>query len=80
MSNLSFNLNHIGKYKLELMVISALLILLCHAPAHIPEMPAMLSRLVTLCAYEVDVFLFLSGMGLWYSFQKIKDKNRLNDI
>lgn len=59
------------------MGISTLLILLCHAPAHIPEMPALLSRILTLCAYGVDVFLFLSGMGLWYSFQKIKDKSSL---
>ena len=77
MSKLSFNLNDISKYKLELMGISTLLILLCHAPAHIPEMPALLSRLLTSCAYGVDVFLFLSGMGLWYSFQKIKDKSSL---
>lgn len=73
----TLDLNCISKYRLELMGISTLMILLCHAPAHIHNMPHLLSAALAACAYGVDLFLFLSGMGLWYSLSKIDIKKGL---
>ena len=72
-----FELNDISKYRGELMGIATILILLCHAPAHIPNMPSVIASLLSKCAYGVDIFLFLSGMGLWYSISKIDYKKDL---
>ena len=59
------------------MGISTLLILICHAPAHINDLPPQLRFIMTNCAYGVDIFLFLSGMGLCYSLSNIDMKTDL---
>ena len=62
-----FNLNQISKYRAELMGVSTLLILLCHAAGNDVLMPKWLMYVVAQGQLGVDIFLFLSGMGLYYS-------------
>lgn len=60
----------ISKYRTRLMGIAAILILVCHAPGNNVLMPQFLLRLCEQGQYGVDIFLFLSGVGLSYSMQK----------
>lgn len=65
-----FNLNLISKYRAELMGVSTLLILICHAAGNDVLMPRWLMYLVAQGQVGVDIFLFLSGMGLYYSLNQ----------
>lgn len=51
---------------------SAILIILCHAPAYV-ELPSLLSLILTRGGWGVDIFLFLSGVGLFHSLYRIPD-------
>ena len=72
---MSFNLSLLSKYRTELMGISALLILICHSVAYI-SMPNFMKYTLSLGNIGVDLFLFISGMGLWYSLEKFNSNNR----
>lgn len=74
---MSINLNIISKKRGELMGIATFFIILCHAPAHIPTMPSLLSDILGKFSYGVDVFLFLSGVGLCFSFSKVSTSTDL---
>ena len=63
-------LNEISLFRTELMGLSAILILICHSIAHI-EMPVLLRYTLSFGNIGVDLFLFLSGMGMWYSLSKM---------
>lgn len=65
-----FNLNLISKYRAELMGVSTLLILICHAAGNDVFMPSWLMYVVAQGQLGVDIFLFLSGMGLYYSLSE----------
>ena len=65
----TFNLNKISQHRQELMGFSAILILICHAVGNGVKMPTVLSILLNFGNIGVDIFLFLSGMGLLYSLQ-----------
>ena len=65
----TFNLNKISQHRQELMGFSAILILICHAVGNGVKMPTVLSILLNFGNIVVDIFLFLSGMGLLYSLQ-----------
>lgn len=65
----NFNLGDISRYRTELMGFSAILILFCHSIAYI-KMPQVLYYAISFGNIGVDIFLFLSGMGMWYSFSK----------
>lgn len=70
-----FNLGIISKYRTQLMGFSTLLILICHAPASVnlpPSIAAVLSR----GGWGVDIFLFLSGVGLWFSLSRLTSLRR----
>ena len=60
--------NGISEYRAELMAISMLAILLTHLKASFGVYA--LDRVALLCQGGVDVFLFLSGFGLYYSGMK----------
>ncbi len=76
--DLKFNLNLLTKYRLELMGISAILIILCHSVVEGVKMPLILSYLLSLGNAGVDIFLFLSGMNMYFSLKKKWKKfNRL---
>ena len=64
-----FQLSKISEYRTELMGMSAILILICHSVAYI-EMPRILHYILSLGNIGVDLFLFLSGMGMWFSLTK----------
>lgn len=67
--NKYFQLSKISKYRTELMGMSAILILVCHSVAYI-EMPRILQYVLSFGNIGVDLFLFLSGMGMWFSLTK----------
>lgn len=64
-------LYRLSKYRKELMGFSTLLILVCHAYAYI-DLPPLLGYVLSIGNIGVDCFLFLSGMGLWYSLSRSK--------
>lgn len=68
-----FNIRYFSKYRTELMGISALLILFCHSIAYI-KMPNILYYIISFGNIGVDFFLFLSGIGIWYSLSKRNNK------
>ena len=67
-----FNLNLLSRYRARLMGASAILIILCHAPAYV-DLPIWLSALLSRGGWGVDVFLFLSGLGLYHSLSSISN-------
>lgn len=62
-----FNFQDISKYRTGLMGIATLMIIVCHAPASGVLMPNILARIFELGNFGVDIFLFLSGLGCYYS-------------
>ena len=70
----SFNLGLFSKYRSELMGIATLLIIICHAPIYGVQMPQWLSILLSNDGLGVDIFLFLSGMGIYNSWTSNKKK------
>ena len=70
MSILKFELEELSNKRTQLMGIATLMIIICHASASHVLMPHWLSKLMDLGNYGVDIFLFLSGMGLFYSLSK----------
>lgn len=64
------NLNSISKHRTALMGIATLMIIVCHAPASGVVLPKVLSKILELGNFGVDIFLFLSGCGCYYSLSK----------
>lgn len=69
-------LSDLSLRRTQLMGVAALMILVCHASASHVLMPHWLSKLMDLGNYGVDIFLLLSGLGLYYSL----DKNPITSI
>ncbi len=64
----------IGKSRRELFGIATVLVLISHSgPSNWAGYPRFLVKLSTLSSIGVDVFLLLSGMGLYYSMKKCGD-------
>ncbi len=64
-----FDLSGISKYRQELMGFSAILILACHAVGNEVLMPSFVKTILNFGNIGVDMFLFLSGMGMYYSLK-----------
>lgn len=64
------NLFLLSKYKSQLMGVAALLIILCHAPQYGVDISGIPRKLLVFGNIGVDIFLFLSGMGCWFSLTK----------
>lgn len=62
------NLGLLSSYRTELMGIAALLIIICHAPVYEVSMPGSLAKILGTLGCGVDIFLFLSGMGMYNSY------------
>ena len=60
----------ISKYRTELMGLATIFILICHSPINGIQMPKYLEYTIVQGQIGVDLFLFLSGMGLWFSLTK----------
>lgn len=70
-------LHRISEYRQELMGISAIGIILCHMPFYCTELPGIVKSLFLLGDYGVDMFLFLSGLGIWTSLASSKIKRNV---
>ena len=70
MSILKFELEKLSQKRTQLMGLATLMIIICHASASHVLMPRWMSKLMDLGNYGVDIFLFLSGVGLFYSLSK----------
>ena len=74
-----FDLSLYTKYRAELMGIAAMLIIICHAYANGVEMSIPMQKILCMGGHGVDMFLFLSGMGLTCSLENVKSKGNLLD-
>lgn len=61
----------ISKHRTALMGIAAIMILLCHSARRI-SMPSAIAYPLSFLNIGVDIFLFLSGMGIYYSLSYLK--------
>ena len=52
------------------MGIATLMIIACHAPASGVQLPGVVAQLFTFGNFGVDLFLLLSGLGVYYSLRK----------
>lgn len=68
-------LKDISTYRTQLMGIATLMIIVCHAPASGVLLPDIIARISVLGNYGVDLFLFLSGIGVYNSFYRKPQKN-----
>lgn len=67
---MQFNLSYLSKYRTELMGIAALMVISIHAVDYGVAMPTILSKVMGYGWLGVDLFLFLSGIGIYYSLSK----------
>ena len=65
-----FNLNLFSQYRTQLMGIAAIMIIICHAPQYGVLMPPVMKKICVYGNLGVDIFLFLSGVGCYYSLNK----------
>lgn len=67
---MSFNLSLLSKHRTHLMGIAAIMIIVCHANVYGVTMPVALRKMFNYGNMGVDIFLFLSGIGCYYSLSK----------
>lgn len=68
--DMHFNPHDISKYRTQLMGLATLLIIFGHSAGNGVVMPGWLESLCGLASVGVDIFLLVSGFGLWYSLNK----------
>lgn len=76
MRQFQFNLFDFSRFRSELMGVATLLIILCHATKFNLVMPSWLFSLLGNGGAGVDIFLFLSGMGIFNSYAN-REINRI---
>ncbi len=64
----------LSKYRSEIMGAAALGVILCHAVTSDVQLPQILVRLLVFFNLGVDVFLFVSGFGMYFSMNRVCDK------
>lgn len=69
------NLAIYSRFRTQIMGVATIFIILCHANENIEHLPDILRRILVYGNYGVDIFLFVSGMGMFYSLNSIKGKN-----
>ncbi|MEE1317331.1 MAG: acyltransferase [Prevotella sp.] len=67
--NVSLNLKTYTLFREELMGVATIMIILCHIVGNDVLLPPIVLKVLTLGNYGVDVFMFLSGLGLFYSLR-----------
>lgn len=69
---MQFNVSDIRKYRPYLMGIATLLVIFGHSAGNGVVMPGWVESLCGLASVGVDIFLLVSGLGLWYSLRNLK--------
>lgn len=77
MRNISFDLQLLSKYRAELMGFATILIILCHAIPNGVHLPHVIEKVMEFGQTGVELFLFLSGIGMYYSLALPKKKVNL---
>lgn len=68
--DLSFDLKSISTHRGTLMGLAAIGILMCHAASNGVNLPASIMSILALGQLGVDIFFFLSGLGILFSLSK----------
>ena len=68
---MQFNVSDISKYRPYLMGVATLLVIFGHSAGNGVVMPGWLESLCGLASVGVDIFLLVSGLGLWYSLRNL---------
>lgn len=68
-----FCVNDLSVYRSSLMGVGTLLVIFGHSAGNGVIMPAWMEALCGLSSVGVDIFLLVSGLGLWYSLRKIEN-------
>ncbi len=69
--SISFNLGLLSKYRSELMGLACIMVLVGHAEGNnVALYPILKNILSSLASFGVDIFLLLSGIGIYYSLPK----------
>ena len=71
---IQFNVQDISKYRGQLMGIATLLVIFGHSVGNGVAMPRWMESLCGLSSVGVDIFLLVSGLGLWYSLTSLNGK------
>lgn len=66
----SFDLYFISKYRPQLMGVATLMIICCHCPHWCTGLPGVCKSILIMGYLGVDMFLLLSGIGMYYSWKK----------
>lgn len=69
------NINDISKYRTHLMGVATLLVIFGHSAENGVVMPMWMESLCGLASVGVDIFLLVSGLGLWYSLRNVQTSN-----
>lgn len=72
---IQFNVQNISKYRGQLMGIATLLVIFGHSVGNGVAMPRWMESLCGLSSVGVDIFLLVSGLGLWYSLTSLNGNN-----
>ena len=73
---MSFKVQEISQYRTELMGVATLLVIMGHSAANGVVMPGWMESLCGLASVGVDIFLLVSGLGLWYSLRSAEETYR----
>lgn len=68
---LEFNVQDISKYRSQLMGVATFLVIFGHSVGNGVLMPNWMESLCGLASVGVDIFLVVSGLGLWYSLNNV---------
>ena len=69
----TINLGWLSDYRTEIMGVCAIGIILCHANLAHVAVPSVIKTLLGVGNFCVDIFLFLSGLGIGFSLKKSGD-------
>lgn len=72
----AFKVSDISQYRTHLMGVATLLVLFGHSAGNGVVMPGWMESLCGLASVGVDIFLFVSGLGLWYSLRSVQITRR----
>lgn len=70
---LKFCVQEISQYRTELMGVATLLVIFGHSAGNGVVMPGWMESLCGLASVGVDIFLLVSGLGLWYSLRSAEE-------